>query len=317
MDETNNSNDLNFTVDSKPKIDYKKEKTTLSKVGVSYFLLLLIMFFVPTLLLSVFPVRNNDILLLFNFFGFIFGFIILYYSIKKIPKADNFKKENKLSLTEYIYYLIMGYGLMLLGYFICNIIKNIFVPTVTNPLQTFQSSGLIGTFLYGVLFGPIFEEYFFRKFLIDRTIRYGELFAVLSSAFMFMIYHMNFYQFLGVFLFGFVLAHVYVKTKNILYTITMHQIANFLGLIVPSLVGVNPLFVKSYNLIAFIIMCLSIGFFVYYLYKVNFKQYDLKISNKKLCNLYFNNFGIIIFLIFGLVIAILNLNIPWIMNLFH
>ena len=66
LDETNNSNDLNFTVDSKPKIDYKKEKTTLSKVGVSYFLLLLIMFFVPTLLLSVFPVKNNDILLLFN-----------------------------------------------------------------------------------------------------------------------------------------------------------------------------------------------------------------------------------------------------------
>ncbi|MGN1362375.1 MAG: lysostaphin resistance A-like protein [Methanobrevibacter sp.] len=316
MDETNNLDNSNFILDSEPKVNYKKEKTTLSKVGVSYFLLLLIMFFVPTVLLSIFPVKNNDMLLLFNFFGFIFGFIILYYFMKKIPKANNFK-ENKLSLTKYVYYLIMGYGLMLLGYFICNIIKNIFVPTVTNPLQTFQSSGLIGTFLYGVLFGPIFEEYFFRKFLIDRTIRYGELFAVLSSAFMFMIYHMNFYQFLGVFLFGIILAHVYVRTKNILYTITMHQIANFLGLIVPSLVGVNPLFVKAYNLVAFVVMCLSIGFFAYYLYKVKFKQNNLKISNKMIFKLYFSNFGLIIFLIFGLIIAILNLNIPWIMNLLH
>lgn len=316
MDETNNLDNSNFILDSEPKVNYKKEKTTLSKVGVSYFLLLLIMFFVPTVLLSIFPVKNNDMLLLFNFFGFIFGFIILYYFMKKIPKANNFK-ENKLSLTKYVYYLIMGYGLMLLGYFICNIIKNIFVPTVTNPLQTFQSSGLIGTFLYGVLFGPIFEEYFFRKFLIDRTIRYGELFAVLSSAFMFMIYHMNFYQFLGVFLFGIILAHVYVRTKNILYTITMHQIANFLGLIVPSLVGVSPLFVKAYNLVAFVLMCLSIGFFAYYLYKVKFKQNNLKISNKMIFKLYFSNFGLIIFLIFGLIIAILNLNIPWIMNLLH
>ncbi|OWT32524.1 hypothetical protein BGI41_07225 [Methanobrevibacter sp. 87.7] len=296
-------------------INYKSDKTTLSKIGMSYFFLLLIMFIIPTVLIGIFHTNDNNFALLFNFIGFVVGFIFLRYYIKKIPKSDNIE-NNSLSIYKYVYYLIMGYGLMIFGYFISNILKGFFVPTGVDPLQTLQSSNIIGTFFYAVIFGPIFEEYFFRKFLIDRTIRYGELFAVLTSAFMFMIYHMNIYQFLGVFLFGIILAHVYIKTNNILYTITMHQIGNFLGLIVPTVIGSSKVLIDGYNIFEFVLMCLSIGFFIYYLYYVKFKN-NTGLSNRELFKMFFTNTGTILFILFGLVIALLNLNMPWIVSLLH
>lgn len=287
-------------------INYNKEQKTLSKVGFTYFILLLIMFIVPTTLISIFQPNSEDLLLIFNFIGFIIGIIVVYFYINRIPKAKNFKKD-KLNVKKYLFYLIMGYGLMILGYTITDILKSLFIPTITNPLNSFESSSMIVTFLYAILFGPIIEELLFRKFLIDRTIKYGEIFAITTSAFMFMLYHMNIYQFLGVFLFGIVLAEVYVKTNNIIYPITIHQIGNFFGLFVPNMIGGNPSLANIFGLFVYIVMALSIGFSGYYLYKIKFKDGEIKIPKKKLYSMYFKNYGTISFIIFAIIISILNI----------
>ena len=293
--------------DNQEAFDYKGEKGILSKVGFSYFFLLLIMFFIPSILLSFTYNPSNDLVLAYNFIAFIVGAIVLHYSSKGIPNSKNSKKHD-LSLLKYLAYFVMGYGLMILGYSISGFIQGLFINNAVNPIQTFESSNMLVTFLYAILLGPIFEEYFFRKVLIDKISRYGELFAVLVSAFMFMIYHMNFYQFIGVFLMGVVLGHVYVKTRRIEYTITLHQLANFFGLFVPMLIGTS-VYAGIFNYFCIVIMFLAVILSAYLILTVKYDSGDIEIPENKTFGFFFKNASVCAFIIFGLFIGVLNLGV--------
>lgn len=292
------SNDSSF--------DLKQEKKTLSKIGFAYFILILIMFLTPNII--VFFTGNADMhyILFFNLIAFTLGGLVLYYLLKDIPESDSLK-DNTLNIPQYLYYLIWGYGLMMIGYLLTNIICSLFAPSITNPLQSFDQSNIIATFIYAVILGPIFEELFFRKLLISRFAKYGEIFAILTSALLFALYHMNIFQFLGVFLFGIVLAFVYLRTNNIIYVITIHQISNFFGLVVPNLLGSNQTWIGIINIFDLIIMGLAGIFSIYFIFKVKFRDNGLNISKFENVKFFFLNPAIIIFIIFALLIARLNL----------
>jgi hypothetical protein len=82
---------------------------------------------------------------------------------------------------------------------------------------------------------PIFEELIFRKFLIDRTYKYGERNAIILSGLMFGLFHTNLGQFFYAFIIGAIFAWVYIRTGNILYSMSMHLLINLLGGTVPIL----------------------------------------------------------------------------------
>ena len=73
---------------------------------------------------------------------------------------------------------------------------------------------------------PICEELIFRKLIIDRTYRYGEWVAILTSGLMFGLYHANLQQFFFTTLMGGLLAYVYIRTGKIWYTVIMHALVN-------------------------------------------------------------------------------------------
>ncbi len=87
--------------------------------------------------------------------------------------------------------------------------------------------------IFVVLIGPLIEELFFRKALIDRLSRYGEKLAILFSSVCFALFHQNVYQFFYTLGFGLILAYVYTRTRRLRYSYAMHAIFNFLGGIVP------------------------------------------------------------------------------------
>ena len=70
------------------------------------------------------------------------------------------------------------------------------------------------------------EELIFRKFLIDRTYRYGEWTAILTSGLMFGLSHGNLAQFFFTTLIGGLLAYIYIRTGKIWYTIALHMTLN-------------------------------------------------------------------------------------------
>lgn len=80
-----------------------------------------------------------------------------------------------------------------------------------------------------VIVGPIFEEWLFRKQLIDRTRKYGEKTAILLSGLAFGLFHMNLFQFFYAFLLGLMFGYVYTRTSKLRYSTAMHMIINFNG----------------------------------------------------------------------------------------
>lgn len=77
--------------------------------------------------------------------------------------------------------------------------------------------------------GPIIEEWLCRKQIISRMRRYGEKTAILVSALIFGLMHMNLYQFFYAFGLGLVFGYIYVRTSRLRYTIGLHMALNFLG----------------------------------------------------------------------------------------
>ena len=72
----------------------------------------------------------------------------------------------------------------------------------------------------------IFEELFFRKAIIDFTIKYGKKFALIFSALLFGILHMNLSQGLFAFIVGLIFGVIYLYTNDIKFTILVHFINN-------------------------------------------------------------------------------------------
>lgn len=80
--------------------------------------------------------------------------------------------------------------------------------------------------LVSVVLAPVCEELTFRKFLVDRTVGFGESTAVLMSGLIFGLYHGNLSQFVYAFVLGIFFAYIYVRTGKIIYTILMHMFIN-------------------------------------------------------------------------------------------
>lgn len=83
-----------------------------------------------------------------------------------------------------------------------------------------------------VVIGPVFEELFFRKYIIDRTVKYGEKTAILFSGLCFGMFHMNLFQFFYAFGLGLIFGYIYVRTGKVIYSTIMHMIINFIGSVV-------------------------------------------------------------------------------------
>ena len=69
--------------------------------------------------------------------------------------------------------------------------------------------------------------------------KYGERNAMMLSALMFGLFHMNLFQFFYAFGIGLIFAYIYIKSRKIGYSIAFHMIINFMGSVVAVLVSKN------------------------------------------------------------------------------
>ena len=94
-----------------------------------------------------------------------------------------------------------------------------------------EDTNLVLKILLMVIAGPFLEELFFRKLIIDRTRRFHEKGAVVFSAVLFSLYHMNLFQLFYTFGMGLLWGYIYLKSGKIRYSFLLHVITNFSGLI--------------------------------------------------------------------------------------
>ena len=114
---------------------------------------------------------------------------------------------------------------------VINVIISIFTgKEITNELAELTTSSpfWINLLFCGIL-APIMEEIFYRKLVIDRLRRYGDLPAILISGLAFGLIHGNVAQFCYASLLGMLFGYIYLNTGKIRYTIALHMGINMLS----------------------------------------------------------------------------------------
>ena len=159
------------------------------------------------------------------------GFPILFLIVRKMEKNPPEKKA--FGFGRSIVSFLMCAGAMGIGMVVGTLLN--FALTLpfgvdagdTNTLANLmQGSDPFWRILTVGILAPIVEECVFRKFLIDRTVKYGEWVAILTSSLMFGLFHGNFSQFFYATLLGGIFAYVYIRTGKIWITILFHMIIN-------------------------------------------------------------------------------------------
>ncbi len=107
---------------------------------------------------------------------------------------------------------------------------------IINPVEEFlKDSNILVQAIYTVILGPIMEEYIFRKVLLNKVRRFGDLPAILITAAAFGLTHLNLSQLIYAATLGILFAYVAIRTNTIKYTIIIHILINFIGSVVAPL----------------------------------------------------------------------------------
>ena len=175
--------------------------------------------------------NHSSLSLIFNSINVcIIGTIVLSLVLRNIPACKIEKRPMKAG--QLILLIMMMYGITQIGSLMgmpIHLILSSFTVKSEDSLGTldvfFGSGSLVSIITVGIL-PAIFEELLFRKFLIDRTIRYGEFISCAMSGIMFGLWHGNFQQFFFTFFVGVMFAFVYIRTGNVIYTMIMHASMN-------------------------------------------------------------------------------------------
>lgn len=218
------------------------DKKFFSKVGFNYLIYGIASIIIQVIIINILGLLNSNLIYDFNSLtiisaicNYILPFPILIYLMGKIDSQT--LEKNTLTVKRFITYIAVTLTLMwagnIIGLAITALISFTTPFDVSNPVQSMINSSDIWLNLMLIsIIGPIFEEIFFRKLLIDRTIKYGAKASILLSALLFGLFHGNLNQFFYAFLIGGFFAYVYIRTGKIKYTILLHIIVNLMGSVV-------------------------------------------------------------------------------------
>ncbi len=163
---------------------------------------------------------------------YVIGFPIFFFIVKDMPKNKRLKK--KIGGTEFCALFLVAEAFMFVGNIIGTSLNGVIGAIMGREIENgtselIEKSPVWLIFLIVVIVGPIIEELLFRKLMIDRFSKYGDMLAIIFSAVAFGLFHGNFYQFFYAAFLGLLLGYVYTKSGDVRYTITMHMIINFIG----------------------------------------------------------------------------------------
>lgn len=239
--DNNTGNIIDETTNGEKLLEMIRAKKTFGIVGWAFFIFVASSLVLQTVL-SIFYgkiVAGSDFGALNGFITYSFNLIPIYISIipawfvlKKLPVESAEKKS--IGFAEFLKYFLICFAIMYVGNIISlalmNIAGNIFGKSPASSLEALVlGTDILSSTLFVVIIAPIFEEFVFRKLLIDRVAKYGERNAVVLSGIMFGLFHMNIYQFFYAFGIGIVFAYVYLKTRKLTYSIILHMALNFMG----------------------------------------------------------------------------------------
>lgn len=220
------------------------EKKYFSKLGLMYFIGAIIIYAVQLVGISI----GNAVAPMYMADGsfatmsymlpmYLIGYPIMIALIKRVPVAEGAIQKKKMTVGQWIVAFIMSFALVYIGNILGTVITTIIgvfkQSSVENPIvNVTMQLNMVTMLVFMVILAPIVEEFIFRKLLIDRASKYGEGLAIVLSGAMFGLFHANLNQFAFTFIMGCFYGFIYTRTRNVLHTILLHMLNNFMSSIV-------------------------------------------------------------------------------------
>ena len=294
-------------------------KKFFSKIGANYLILGVIAIIFQIIIVNIISIINpeylhniNIVTTISSLCNYILPFPIFYLLMKKLDSVE--LEKTNITVKKFILYTGITITLMwignMTGLIITMLLSGAMQNDIANPVQQLiNSSDIWINLLIISIFAPICEEILFRKFLIDRTIKYGAKVSIILSAVLFAFFHGNLNQFFYAFLMGGFFAYVYIRTGKITYTIILHAIVNFMGSVMSLILAnsvtniqITPNPVDAVIILGYIVIILS--FLLIGLYgltrikKARFNGSKTQISLKNPFKTVYLNLGMILFILF-------------------
>lgn len=217
------------------------EKKYFSKLGLMYFLGTICVYAAQILVIMIVQavapqlMENYDMSVIVSMLPmYLIGYPIMIALIRRIPVDQAMSEKKKMTVGQWLVAFFMSYSLVYIMGIISNItttiigtLKQSAVQNTVLDMTTGMSPAL--TFVVMVIAAPIMEEYIFRKLLIDRAAKYGEVLAIVLSGTMFGLFHGNLNQFMFTFVMGCFYGFIYTRTRNVIHTILLHMLNNFMS----------------------------------------------------------------------------------------
>ena len=206
------------------------------------------------------------------------GLPVLYLCLRRVPTASHnadfttrgvTAEKPPFGLSQWLILLVIAFGCMTAGSIAGNIIMSI-LSMVMQYDYAFALNGMVNntpiwfTLICTCICAPFGEELLFRKLLIDRTRRWGDMTAILLSGLLFGLFHGNLFQFFYAALVGMVLAYVYTRSGSYLWCVAMHAVINFMGsIVIPALAKFLPADMMSFTSFGSLVVYLLIMLWQY------------------------------------------------------
>ncbi len=255
--------------------------------------------------------------------------ILILKRVPSVPREKHVLKPGKFAVAAIISIFAMYAG-NLAGNLILALIQAVSGSSSANPVLTYaMDDSLWMRILFMVLLAPAIEEYIFRKQLIDRTCIYGEKLAVVTSAFVFGLFHGNLSQFFYAFALGIIFGYIYLKTGKLRYSMALHMMINFMGsVLAPALLnsvqsetlgeadlgGADPMEEMILGLLPFVIYVLALialslaglVLFCINVRNVSFQRTEFELTKGMKLKTVYCNLGMGIFVVSSLVMILLS-----------
>ncbi|MFC0519132.1 CPBP family intramembrane glutamic endopeptidase [Mesonia maritima] len=166
--------------------------------------------------------------------GFLISYSIIFYFFWK-PKLFDFKEETLkyLKPINFIYLFFIAFGLELFDRVLFDLdkLKDFYFneeSLIDFPDYYAINISNIYQAVSAILIAPIFEELFFRKYILGKLLlRNSKIIALITSSLCFSLIHIETpNNLLPTFIFGIISGFIFIETKKIIYSILLHFFMN-------------------------------------------------------------------------------------------
>ena len=261
-------------------MEQERPNTVFNKVGIAmcilvgFLLYIQVLIMIPVQLLKPEWIENINFLMALNGISYyVCAFPVFVFFMSTIKSKKEVEKR-KLGVGKFLAYFFICFAAINLSNYVTVLFHTIIHATTGIELGSVLDDVLnkpdVIIVVTTVILAPIFEELTFRYLALNKLRRFGDKTAIIFTAVLFGLFHMNFEQGIYATAIGLVLGYVACKTGRIRYTILLHAMINFTSGILPLLVDElnSPIGTLVYTIGYFAFILIGIILFILMVSKV-------------------------------------------------